>query len=311
MTNKWESQAQTEWSWYIAAYLFLAGVGAGGYGTGVLASYGGPDWEVVSQIGVALGFPLLAIGTVFLILDLGVKMRALRVFLNPKTSWIARGSLIISIFMILSFFHLVLMVWPGQMSVDAPPLRVIGAVNLIFAVLVMIYTGVLLGASRPIAFWNTAMLPLLFLVSACSTGVMAVLLLTPSDTSPLVLKMLSKADMILLILECIAVVFYIQASHRTDESRASVNLLLKGRLSYAFWVGLIVVGLLVPLALEIYEVTAVAEGDQATTVWLVRTAAVLGLFGGLILRRLVLAAGVRTPLRAAGIEYTFPTSIAR
>ena len=83
------------------------------------------------------------------------------------------------------------------------------------------------------------------------------------------------------------------------------------RLSSAFWLGLIVVGLLVPLALEIYEVTAVAEGDPATTLWLVRTAAVFGLFGGLMLRRLVLAAGIRAPLRAAGIEYTFPTPIAR
>lgn len=311
MMDKWESQAQTEWSWYIAAYLFLAGVGAGGYAAGVIASYGGPAWESVAKTGVALGFPLLAAGTIFLILDLGVKVRALRVFLNPKTSWIARGSLIISAFMILSFVHAVLTVWPGRVVMEAPPLRLLGVVNLIFAVLVMIYTGVLLGASRPIAFWNTAMLPLLFLVSGCSAGVMAVIVLTPSGAAPEVFKLLSQIDLVLIILETVALAFYIQASHRTDESRASANLLLKGRLAGTFWLGLVVVGLLIPLALETLEVTAVAEGALTATLWLTRAAALMGLYGGLILRRLVLAAGVRAPLRAAGIEYRFPSPIVR
>jgi formate-dependent nitrite reductase membrane component NrfD len=154
------------------------------------------------------------------------------------------------------------------------------------------------------------MLPLLFLVSGCSTGVMAVLLLTPA-ASPDVFKLLSKVDLALIILECIALVFYMQASHRTDESRASANLLMRGRLSNAFWFGLVVIGLLAPLALEIVEVAFVAEGDLTTTLWLVRTAALLGLFGGLLLRHLVLAAGIRAPLRAAGIEYTFHTPAAR
>lgn len=311
MTNKWDNQTQTEWNWYIAAYLFLAGVGAGGYATGVLASYAGPDWVAVTRTGVVLGFPLLAIGTVFLILDLGVKMRALRVFLNPKTSWIARGSLIISAFMVLGFIHAVLAVWPGQMAMDAPLLRLIGTVNLVLAVLVMIYTGVLLGASRPIAFWNTAMLPLLFLVSACSTGVMAVILLVPSSASAAIFKLLSKVDLALIVLEGIALIFYIQASHRTEESRVSANLLLKGRLSTSFWFGLVAIGLVIPLALEIWEVTTVRAVNLNTTLWLTRTAAVLGLFGGFMLRRLVLAAGVRAPLRAAGIEYTFSTPVAR
>ena len=311
MVNKWESQTQTEWSWNIAAYLFLAGVGAGGYAAGVFAGYGGTPWGSVAKTGIALGFPLLAVGTIFLISDLGVKIRALRVFLNPKTSWIARGSLIISVFMILSFVHLVLAVWPGQMAVDAPLLRLLGAVNLIFSVLVMIYTGVLLGASRPIAFWNTAMLPLLFLVSACSTGLMAVILLTRSQTAPEVFKLLSKIDLVLIILEATALAFYIQASHRTDESRVSANLLLRGRLSSTFWYGLVAVGIVIPLALEIISVTVVNEGDTISTLWLMKTAAILGLFGGLMLRRLVLAAGVRAPLRAAGIEYTFPSPIVR
>jgi len=310
MGNKLDNQVQREWKWPVAADLFLAGTGAGSYATGVLASYGGPNWEPVARTGIALGFPLLLIASLFLILDLGVKMRALRVFLNPGTSWMTRGSLIISVFMTLAFLHLVLMVWPGEMAVNAPLLRVIGVVNFVFAILVMIYTGVLLGASRVIAFWNTAMLPLMFLVSACNTGVMAVILLTPA--SPALsgaFRLLSQVLLVLLVLQGIVVAFLLQASHRTDESRASAQLLIKGRLAGTFWFGFIVVGLLVPLALVVIEVVGVAEADLSTTLWVTRIAAILGLFGGFLLRRLVLAAGVKTPLRAGGIEYTFPKPI--
>ncbi len=303
MAPELDTQVQTEWKWPVAADLFLAGTGAGAYATGVLAGFGGTEWEGIARMGVILGFPLVLLATFFLIMDLGVKTRALRVFINPGTSWITRGSLIISGFMTLAFLHFVLMVWPGQMAADAPLLRVLSVVNLVFSVLVMIYTGALLSASRAIAFWNTAMLPTLFLLSAAATGTMAVALLAPGSVAPF--EMLSKVLLALLILKTILVIFYIQASHRTDESRASAHLLLKGRLSGLFWFGLIVVGLLGPIALLILNVTTMHE------IWLTRTAAILGLLGGFILRRLVLAAGVRAPLRAAGIEFTFPSPIVR
>lgn len=298
-----DSQVQTEWKWPVAADLFLAGTGAGAFAAGVLASYGGTEWEGIAKTGVALGFPLVLLATFFLILDLGVKFRALRVFLNPGTSWITRGSLIITGFMFLAFLGFVLMVWPGNMAADAPLLRTILTVNFAFSVLVMIYTGALLCASRAIAFWNTAMLPLLFLVSAATTGTMAVMLFAPASAAPF--QLLSKVLLVLLAIKAIAVAFYVQASHRTDESRASARLLLKGRLSGLFWFGLVVVGLLLPLALLIINVTVLHE------IWLARAAALLGLIGGFILRRLILAAGVRAPLRAAGIDFTFPSPIAR
>lgn len=303
MAQDMDSQVQTEWKWPVAADLFLAGTGAGAYAAGVLASFGGAEWQGIARMGVILGFPLVLLATFFLIVDLGVKTRALRVFLNPGTSWITRGSLIISAFMTLAFLHFVLMVWPGQMAADAPLLRALSVVNLVFSVLVMIYTGALLGASRAIAFWNTAMLPMIFLLSATATGTMAVALLAPGSVAPF--EMISRVLLVLLVLKTILVILYIQASHRTDESRASAHLLLKGRLSGMFWFGLIVVGLLAPIVLLILNVTTMHE------IWLTKTAAILGLLGGFILRRLVLAAGVRAPLRAGGIEYHFPSPIVR
>jgi polysulfide reductase chain C len=303
MTKALESQVQTEWKWPVAADLFLAGTGAGSYAAGIAASYGGPAWETVARTGIALAFPLLVIATFFLMADLGVKRRVLRVFLNPGTSWITRGSFIVTVFTTLSLAHILLVLWPGSRALDDSLVRTIGGVNVVFAIGVMIYTGALLSASRPIAFWNTAMLPVLFLVSAATMGTMAVSLATPVTTA--VLGLLAKVLLVLLILKILVVAFYVQASHRTGESRASARLLLKGRLAGMFWFGLVAIGLLLPLALLLLYVTGSAEADPL----LVRVASVLGLVGGLLTRRLILAAGIRNPLRAAGLEFTFPSSI--
>ena len=100
-SERLNGQVQVEWRWLIAAYLFLAGVGGGAYMAGVIADIvGGPDWMIVSKIGVFLGLPCVLIGTLFLLADLGTPSHTWRVWMKPGTSWIARGTIIITIFMV-------------------------------------------------------------------------------------------------------------------------------------------------------------------------------------------------------------------
>ena len=169
-------RAQTKWGWLIAIYLFLAGLGGGAYIAGVLADFTGMAPEI-SKTGIVLGLPCVFIGCIFLIADLGKPINVWRAFMKPGTSWIARGTIIITFFMIINFLHIILWIWPFDILTEATGARhFINLLGLIFAFGTIIYTGLLLGASRPIAFWSTAMLPLLFLVSALSTGFMAVIL---------------------------------------------------------------------------------------------------------------------------------------
>ena len=169
-------KAQTKWSWLIAIYLFLAGLGGGAYVAGVIADFAGVTSDI-SRIGILLGFPCVFLGCMFLIADLGKPLNFWRAYMRPGTSWVARGTIIISIFMILNFIHIILWIWPLNILETSEGARhFIGILGVIFAFGTMIYTGILLGASRPIAFWSTAMLPLLFLVSALSTGFIAVIL---------------------------------------------------------------------------------------------------------------------------------------
>ena len=116
-------KAQTRWTWIIAAYLFLAGVGGGAYITGVVAEFfGGKEWEAVSRIGVFLGFPCVAVGCVFLLLDLGTPKNFWRAFMRPGTSWMTRGTIIISIFMLLAVVHSAFLI-PLSIRVDSPGWR--------------------------------------------------------------------------------------------------------------------------------------------------------------------------------------------
>ncbi|MFC2171727.1 NrfD/PsrC family molybdoenzyme membrane anchor subunit [Acidobacteriota bacterium] len=309
-----KTEEQTVWGWMIAAYLFLAGVGAGAYATGVAINLYKPEWTTAAKCGIGLGFPLLAIGTLFLIADLGVKFRALRAFMNPGTSWIARGTIIISMFMILSFVHFIGWIWPFSFFAAASTgMKVLGIINLVFALLTMVYTGVLLGANRSIAFWCTAMLPLLFLISACSTGLMATILLyafiSPStgQFSHDTLALLGGIDIMLIVVECLALTFYIQATHQTFASRQSAKVVLKGRLAAHFWLGVVVIGLFIPLLTEAIALLAGLGETAGAAIVIALIIAVPGLIGGLFLRYVVLAGGIRSPLKAAGMEYSIPT----
>ncbi|MEW6456247.1 MAG: NrfD/PsrC family molybdoenzyme membrane anchor subunit [Acidobacteriota bacterium] len=306
-------EGQTEWGWKIAAYLFLAGVGAGAYAVGIFANFTG--WTLASKIGIFLGFPLLFIGTFFLIADLGVKPRALRAFMNPKTSWIARGTFIISIFMILGAIHTGTLIWPFQWLKQLTGIHLaISIVNFVFAILTMIYTGILLGASRPIALWSTAMLPLLFLVSGLSTGALSIIFFlsmfgfSGGNGLGWQIFQLAKLDILLIFIEFIVIFFYIQATHRTEESRASASLMIKEKFAPMFWIGIILIGMAIPLVIELIEISVLKEALEIYSSIAGVFASLCGLSGGYLLRYIILACGVRTPLRAAGIEFTFSSS---
>jgi len=291
--------AQTKWGWEIAIYLFLAGLGAGAYVFGVVATFLG--WsDIVARIGVMLGWPCVFIGCMFLILDLGTPSNFWRAAMRPNTSWIARGTIIISLFMIIDAIHIAFWIWPfGSVLQSADSTReFISVLGVIFAFGTMVYTGILLGAARPIAFWSTQLLPLLFLVSALSTGCMGIALIaTLAGAGYGEIEQIVKIDMLLIVLELIVLGFYMQGSHRVEESRASAQMVMAGELAVMFWFGVVVIGLMVPLFLDL------VVGEAA---WTVAIGSGCGIIGGLLLRKVVLAGGIYAPLKAGRFEFALP-----
>jgi formate-dependent nitrite reductase membrane component NrfD len=296
-------KAQSHWRWGVAAYLFLVGLGAGAYVVGVLADFRGPEWRAVAETGVFLGFPCCALAGLVKLSQLGKPAVAWRAWMKPGTSWIARGSLLLCSFMAVSFLHLVLWIWPTPFALGAADgaRYAVGVLGAVLGTCLMLYTGILLTAARPIAFWSTAILPLLFLLSALLSGMLAIVLLcvlrgTPFEGPIAALEQLVVA---FLILEGIAIGTYLQSTHQVTVARASVSMLLTGSLAPLFWLGVALVGVVAPLALSALAIAAFSPTLAAA-------GALCGLLGGLFLRQVVLAGGIHAPLRAGSFEVPLP-----
>jgi len=304
MDPRVNGQLQDDWSWLIAVYLFLGGIGGGAYTIGAINSFLGESLELSTTVGLWIAFPALLIGSLFLIADLGTPSRAALAAMKPKTSWIARGTIIISIFMVLSFLHLVLRQFTsvGETGGGAIVIRIITVAGVVFAIGTMAYTGILLGASKGIPFWRSAVVPVLFVISAVVTGHFAIMLGVAlfgdasATMTPVRAMALEAAGLV--ILEVLAIVFFLQAAFQQPDPRESAERILRKRM---FVIGYFILGLAAPLILMllVYRSTSEAGGMLAVVV----IGAVLGLIGGLVLRQSVLICGALPTLNIAGFEF--------
>lgn len=293
---------QEHWRWIIAIYLYLAGIGAGSYIIGTVI-----DWFVhPSRMVIIWGQPLnsakaallwgpilVAIGAPFLILDLGIKKRFLYACLNPRTSWVARGFIILSAFIIFGLVLLTKSVLSFEwFHAESGLWRILEVIAFFFAFGTALYTGILLKATKSIPLWNTYLLPLLFLVSALSTGSMAVILSTLGSGlfshDAAVLKVLTVGEQILVVIEAVVLYLYLSGRYRVSEQgKDSVRLLLFGEKKFIFWGGIVLLGFIFPFVLE--GIAAFSHGN----VLLIFSSGLTLLCGGLFLRFGVLSAGIK------------------
>jgi formate-dependent nitrite reductase membrane component NrfD len=313
-----------EWGLLVVNYLFLAGLSAGAFAISSFATYiGGPHFRRVARIGALIAPWPVAAGVSLLVLDLGRPFAFYHLFLTLQyTSPMSIGSWLLTGFIFLSLAYAAL--WlpaPLDNLLRAPnranlfhfsrwtllPQTAIRRGRAILAALgfplslgVGIYTGVLLGAipSRP--FWNTPMVAQLFLFSAISSGTATVLLVTAllgtrhEHGYEEERRLLVSTDMVLIVLEILMIVpFLLHHALSTWSSASSIELIMGGEYTLWFWVGVILLGILLPLAIEGYELFPVIlkEGAARYSLVLSTTSAVLVLVGGFILRFVFVYAG--------------------
>ena len=312
---------QKEWKEIIAIYLYLAGMGAGSFIIGTLINWLGvklnspfipPSIDVfgytlnLSNALILWGPIMVAISAPFLILDLGIKWRFMYACLNPRTSWVARGFIILSIFIIFGLVLLAKSVLPFEwLHAESVLWWIPEIIAFAFAFWTAIYTGILLKATKSIPLWNTYLLPLLFLVSALSTGSMAIILSTlgtglfSHDSGPL--KVLMRGEQMLVVVEGIVLYLFLSRRYKAaEQGKDSVRLLLFGEMKLIFWVGIVLLGFIFPVILE--NIALLFYGN----VVLIFVAGILLLCGGFFLRLGVLHAGIKDQIpmhRLMEIQY--------
>ncbi len=298
---------QEEWKGIIAIYLYLAGMGAGSFIIGTLISWFNVKLNAsilasadllghtlnLSSVPILWGPVMVAIGAPFLILDLGIKWRFIYACLNPRTSWVARGFIILSVFIVLGLILLAKSILPFEWLHPGSVLwRIPEIIALIFAFGTAIYTGILLKATKSIPLWNTGLLPLLFLVSGLSTGAMAMILSTLGtgffSHDARALKVLMGGEQVLVVIEGIVLYLFLSRRYRAaEQGKESVRLLVFGEMKMLFWGGVVVLGFIFPVILE--NIASFFPGNVA----LIFAAGILLLCGGFLLRLGILQAGIR------------------
>ena len=243
------------WNELIAAYLFLAGMGAGAFALGTLAGWAKTPAPTMKLLGFIIGPVAVAVGTLLLVFDAHAGLAnpgrffLLVTNLNSVMAW---GVIILSVFIVVTVVDAVLLL------VKKSTPKALDVAGVVLSVCVATYTGVLLGdASVAFPLWHPVVLPVLFIVSATSTGFAAVLLIThlSAPTEVHALPFLEKTGKILPVVEAVLVVVLLVAVSATGgagagAAAASVANLLSGGYAVAFWLGFVVIGLALPFALE-------------------------------------------------------------
>jgi len=144
--------------------------------------------------------------------------------------------------------------------------------------------------SLVIAFWNTPLMPLLFLASALSTG-LAVAMIGAAIIDISTIRTLSNfalGHVIFLSVEGVVLLLFVFMSlTRSVEAAQSAMMLLSGALSPFFWALVVVVGILAPFVLSIVEYYEYGRMPK----YLVVGADLCVLIGGISLRALIIYSG--------------------
>jgi len=169
-------------------------------------------------------------------------------------------------------------------------------------VAVGIYTGILLGAIPARPFWNTPMVAQLFLFSALSASTGLLFLLVPllwkgSDRHVhREHRVLLTADLIFIIVEFFIILpFIIHAQLSTHSTRVAMEMILGGPYTQIFWIGVVLLGILIPMVLEFGDFFGWFKVlPKSMAKFLHLAVAILILIGGYLLRWVFVHAGQDT-----------------
>ncbi len=311
------------WGAILWFYLWLAGIGGGAFFAAFLADrFTGGGNKPLLRLATYVGIPLAVIGVLLLVIDLGQPLRFWHLFTQFKViSPMSLGTWILLVWLIVAF-TMVIAWWFENRLTEGIARRLrgligfMGWVNLVFSVSLIAYTGVLLAVSSRSLWAGTVLLPALFVASAISTGI-AILVITAVIANAVgkggfaelkliinqlfgstdwtvpnrTVARLAEADAIVIVIELLVLIGYaIWLSVSTMAGAgAALGLLLTGALAVPFWVGVVALALLIPLALDIASWGKELEKKAALRA--IFTSATCVILGGLVLRAVIVMGG--------------------
>jgi protein NrfD len=288
------------WHWQIPSYLFLGGLAAGILFFAGIFTILGKDHKMHATVKLApMIVPfVLALGLFFLFLDLKHKLYFWQLYTTIRLespmgwgSWVLMIMTPISIIWAASYVREIYPNWDWKFKFlrkfESWVIKnriLIAWPMTIYAVILGIYTGILLSAFNARPLWNTSILGPLFLVSGMSTGAAVIMLFSKDHKEK---KIIGRIDILLIIIELFFITHLFMGFMAGSEVQINAaNLFLRGNFTAPFFAFVVILGLIFPLVLESMEL----KGYKIPIV----IPAVLILIGGLIFRFLMVEAGQLT-----------------
>lgn len=284
----------------IVLYLFLAGMGSSAFLIGCVVDFAmrrKPDRRLgrislVTDAGMFVAPLIVTISSLFLVIDLGVPERFLMAFLSP-TSLLTWGAWGLVMFVLFSVFALLLSPFAssvvGRIAESACQI-----VAFVCALFTLLYSAFFLSAYPSVPLLHSPLVPALFTLSSLSAG-LALLFLIAFARGRITgmlgeMRPLVHIEAVVVASEMIATIaFVVYAALREPTALASLYSLLFGDVSAVFWVGAVLVGMVLPFALDIINARRV-------NMWFVGAGSLCAIVGTFCLRYALLAGSARYAL---------------
>jgi formate-dependent nitrite reductase membrane component NrfD len=275
---------QTEWIDRRGIFLWVAFY-AGGLGGGLylVSLFFNSLW------GMLVSWLIIAVikGGAHLIF-LGKPLRFWRIVFRPGSSWLSRGIIFVLSFVLFGAVQMALSYWlPG--SAAEAVFKVLAGLA---ALGITVYTGFVLNTVKGVPFWNSTLLPLLFVLCGLLGGFgLSVVIALIGDIN---LAAAETGSRWLLIINILLIIVYLwSAANREATGRRSVMEQMRGTLAPMFWIGIVALGIIVPAMIAFLSYFA---GEISAFLLVAGVACEIA--GGLALRYCILKAGAYKPLVA-------------
>ena len=250
-----------EVQWPLLIFSVLLGVTSGSFvflGVGELKG----KFKDVRFIGALIALICLAVGGCVSVLHMGHPERATHL-LGNLGSGLSKELFIVAIRGIVALVYVILSRkdYPGVT-------KVFGVLGGIIGIVLPIVAGAsYLVAARPA--WDSVALPLMFLGGGLAMGMLLMCGLVllkgnAAEEGGFALK-LALAGVIIMVVTSLAYVVWIAIAPYQEASR-SIERLISGDLAVAFWVGVVLVGLVAPVVLAVLACVKATKGEGNTGV---------------------------------------------
>ena len=236
------------WGWEVSAYVWTKAISAGMILVPTLAFLFGMNDipQFLWSAGAIVAMVFLMLTGIFLVMDLDQPKRFAYVLLRPHWgSWLVKGGYAITVYGGL----LALMLFAQYFNFEkllVPIYLFAGAVALIVAV----YTAFLFAQAKGRDFWQSPTLSLHMVIHSIMAGLAVYYLFTlGTESSTGWSAYIVTAGIIAMIVNLGTMFVELYTTHPTDNAKIVASMITKGRYKISFWLGVIVLGNLIPLAL--------------------------------------------------------------